>query len=259
MKFQKRLEAEAPEVLISDDHRRSLVKYKLLKKHISSMDTVSIQERNHQPMDEDCCICTESFQFASRRITTSCGHSFHHYCLIASLGAGSCSSCPLCRAAAGVLVPSGPDGDCLRFMAMVHVNAKAVQRCHDATLLLLEARSADHHRAAARRAVAPPLLAAGVADTLWHVDATMRYGELNYEGFRKILKKFDKRTGCAVSSSALADLQRYGFCRDAAGNGRCTTLRGALVALLATLQPQPLQPQSPAEPAPPTGSPPQQI
>ncbi len=203
------------------------------------MDTMSIQERNLLPMNEECCICFEPFQFASRRITTSCGHSFHHYCLIAALGTGACSSCPLCRRAAGVLVPPGADGDCLRFMAMVHVNAKAVQRCHEATVLLLEARTADHHREAARRAAAAPGLAAAVADTLWRLDATMHYDALNYEGFRKILKKFDKRTGCAVSSSVLADLQRHGFFLDssALGNGRCAALRIALHALLRALQP----------------------
>ncbi len=74
--------------------------------------------------------------------------------------------------------------------------------------------------------------------SLERLDATMQYGALNYEGFRKILKKFDKRTGCGVSSSVLADLQRHGFFLDssALGNGRCAALRTALISLLHTLR-----------------------
>jgi SPX domain protein involved in polyphosphate accumulation len=49
------------------------------------------------------------------------------------------------------------------------------------------------------------LLVAEVLKSLERLDAMMQYGALNYEGFRKILKKFDKRSGCAVSSSVLAD------------------------------------------------------
>jgi hypothetical protein len=73
--------------------------------------------------------------------------------------------------------------------------------------------------------------------SLEQLDATMQYDALNYEGFRKILKKFDKRTGCGISSSVLADLQRHGFFIDssALGNGRCAALRIALSSLLRTL------------------------
>ena len=76
-----------------------------------------------------------------------------------------------------------------------------------------------------------------VLKSLEWLDATMQYDALNYEGFRKILKKFDKRTGHVVSSSVLADLQRHGFFLDssALGNGRCAALRIALDSLLRTL------------------------
>ncbi len=81
-------------------------------------------------------------------------------------------------------------------------------------------------------------LEAEVLKSLERLDTTMQYGALNYEGFRKILKKFDKRAGCAVSSCVLPDLQRHGFFLDssALGNGRCAALRIALNSLLRTLR-----------------------
>jgi SPX domain protein involved in polyphosphate accumulation len=81
-------------------------------------------------------------------------------------------------------------------------------------------------------------LEAEVLQSLERLDAMMQYGALNYEGFRKILKKFDKRTGCAVTSSVLADLERHGFFVDnsALGNGRCAGVRIALESLLRTLR-----------------------
>ena len=81
-------------------------------------------------------------------------------------------------------------------------------------------------------------LEAAVLLCLERLDATVQYGSLNYEGFRKILKKFDKRTGCGVSSSVLADLQRHGFFLDSSvfGNGRCAALRIALQSLLRALR-----------------------
>jgi SPX domain protein involved in polyphosphate accumulation len=81
-------------------------------------------------------------------------------------------------------------------------------------------------------------LEAEVLTSLERLDATMQFGALNYEGFRKILKKFDKRTGCAVSSRVLPDLQRHGFFLDSSdlGNGRCAALRIALNSLLRTVR-----------------------
>ncbi len=81
-------------------------------------------------------------------------------------------------------------------------------------------------------------LEAKVLTSLERLDATMQYDALNYEGFRKILKKFDKRTGCAVSSFVLADLVRLGFFVDsnALGNGRCSSLRIALNSLHCALR-----------------------
>jgi hypothetical protein len=242
MKFQKRLLAEAPRVLICDEFRAALIKYKIFKKHIASMCTESIRERSSQQVGTECCICFEQFHVASAMISTSCGHQFHPYCLIKSLGIGACNSCPLCRRSAAGLVPSGYDGDCLRFLAMIQVNANAVQRCHENMLRLLDTELNSYQQYFARLRQRPVnerhALNAEVLMSIERLDATMQYDALNYEGFRKILKKFDKRTGCAVSSSVLADLQRHGFFLDSSvfGNGRCAALRIALHALLRALR-----------------------
>jgi SPX domain protein involved in polyphosphate accumulation len=125
---------------------------------------------------------------------------------------------------------------------MIHVNANAVQRCHDSTLRLIESELQPYqHRATSMQEWSletRQALNEEVLKSLERLDATIQYGALNYEGFRKILKKFDKRTGCAVSSSVLADLQLHGFVVDSSslGNGRCAGLRIALESLLQTLR-----------------------
>jgi hypothetical protein len=242
MKFQKRLQSEAPSLLISEDYRIALIKYKVLKKHIGAMCSTNVHDRSQWPQAEcDCCICLEQFHSSSSMISTRCGHSFHAYCLIKSLSSGTCNCCPLCRHPAAGLLPTGNDGDCFRFLAMVHVNANAVQRCHQGTLRLIESELQHYQQRAAKLQMWPIrerlALEAEVLKSLEQLDATMQYGALNYEGFRKILKKFDKRTGCAVSSSVLADIQRHGFFLDnsALGNGRCAVLRIALSSLLRDL------------------------
>ncbi len=121
---------------------------------------------------------------------------------------------------------------------MVHVNANAVQRCHESALRLIESELKHYQQRATTLQLwsthERQALEAAVLTSLEQLDATMQYDALNYEGFRKILKKFDKRTGCGVSSCVLPDLQRHGFFLDssALGNGRCAALRIGLSALL---------------------------
>ena len=242
MKFQKRLQSEAPHLLISEEYRIALIKYKILKKYIRTMCATSVQDRQEPSLEGDCCICLEQFDRASHMISTSCGHCFHPNCLIKSVGTGPSHCCPLCRRSASELVPVGNDGDRLRFLAMVNVNANAVQRCHENSLRLIESELQHHQQQAAALQLwsmnERHELEAEVLLSIKRLDATAQYAALNYEGFRKILKKFDKRTGCGVSSSVLADLQRNGFFLDcsALGNGRCTALRIALNSLLRTIR-----------------------
>ena len=219
MKFQKLLEREAPAFLINDEFRSALIKYKALKKHISRMDTSEIRERNSQSADGECCICFESFHFLSDMITTTCSHRFHPVCLIDALGTGSCTTCPLCRRSAAGLVPDGVDGDCLRFLAMVKVNAHAVDRCHEEIMAALEhSLTASQAEVDSRPDWALPCIGSprnrimrDLDVNIVMLDQATQFDILNYEGFRKILKKFDKRTGYNVSAGLLKSIQRFAY------------------------------------------------
>ena len=240
MKFQKRLACEAPNVLIREEWHTSLIKYKILKKHIGSIDCSTRTDEHF--VATECPICMESDSSMSRTITTKCGHCFHPYCLIRSLEVGPCNGCPLCRRQASELMPNGFDGDCLQFLAMVQINTRAVQSCHAKMMGWLESELArlqsmsEHLTAAVTDRTS--LILAEAEHTLLLLDTTLKFAFLNYEGLRKILKKFDKRTGMGVSAAALADLDRCGFAADAAaaGNGRCAALRAALHAILCDLR-----------------------
>ena len=112
---------------------------------------------------------------------------------------------------------------------MILVNANAVQHCHEVMLQSLERCLAVFQERSNTGALCTGD-ATEIADCLSKLHATMRFAELNRDGFRKILKKFDRRTGCGVSPAAMADLQRRGFFVDSGvfGNGRCAALRIAL-------------------------------
>ena len=121
-------------------------------------------------------------------------------------------------------------------MAMVLVNSNAVQHCHETSLRILEADLQLYQHALASQRInattGHPVLAAQISSSLERLELLMQYSALNYDGFRKILKKFDKRTGCGASAAVLADLRRRGFYLDGGvfGNGRCAALRIALQA-----------------------------
>ena len=248
MKFQKRLEAEGPSIFIDGESSCSAIKYKILKKHISN-STLSFDFHlaPRLPVDGECSICIEKFGDSSSLISTSCGHRFHPYCLIAALDSGFCASCPLCRRSAGELVPDGPDGDCLRFLAMTHVNARAVQRCHDRVMNSLEKDFTSLQNKANQdlSGDAALYLVSEITVLASKLDRTVRSAALNYEGFRKILKKFDKRTGRSISSAMLPRLQTSGFFVDVTSqNGRCASLRHRLTSLLRGHTPPNGQPAS---------------
>ena len=255
MKFQKRLEAEAPRLFIRDEHCSALIKYKILKKHIKAMCNQTVQLRRSQVVDNECCICFETFNFAINMISTNCGHNFHPYCLIKSLGTGHCTSCPLCRRPAAGLVSTGYDGDCLRFMAMVLVNSNAVQHCHETSLRILEADLQLYQHALASQRInattGHPVLAAQISSSLERLELLMQYSALNYDGFRKILKKFDRRSGARpLSPHILPRLESRGFSLDAAAGpdgSRLAELRRQLTAAfrLPPEEPRPLHPPWP--------------
>ena len=237
MKFQKQLAREARS-LTNERFRQSLIRYKTLKKHIHQMK-INWKFDLHPVLDEECSICFEPFSLACRVITTSCGHIFHPVCLIEALGTGSCTSCPLCRRSAAGLVPEGRDGDCLRFLAMLKINANAVESCHEDCMSAVEAHLATLQRTLEdrwlpffpneRRRITQEL-----GNLLNLVKGLKTFDDLNWEGFRKIVKKFDKHTGFKVSAEIGARLQGFRFIKDSSisGNGRIMHLRSQLESLL---------------------------
>ena len=76
--------------------------------------------------------------------------------------------------------------------------------------------------------------AVAITEDLAKLHTAMHFAALNSDGFRKILKKFDKRTGCGASPAAMADLHRLGFFLDNSvfGSGRFAALSIALHDLL---------------------------
>ncbi len=65
------------------------------------------------------------------------------------------------------------------------------------------------------------------------LDIVAEYAHLNAEGFRKILKKFDRHVGFAVSGAMQRALLHHSFCVDPhAPAGRCARARTQLERLL---------------------------
>jgi SPX domain protein involved in polyphosphate accumulation len=124
---------------------------------------------------------------------------------------------------------------------MVQVNAKAVQHSYEATIRSLSADLTNYQQAAHSWFVSErQRVAVDIENALLKLDSLAKFAELNREGFRKILKKFDRRTGCGASPAAMADLRRLGFFLDAGalGAGRCAALRIALRSLIIALHVQ---------------------
>lgn len=219
----------------------SMVKYKLLKKHIKSMgckESVS----HHADSVCECSICLET-SHKNRFIVTKCGHTFHPFCLIKSLEIGPSSSCPMCRRPAGDLVLSDFDGKSLQFLAMLQVNIRAMQFCHSQMIEWLKDRTFRLRGLSDETLLAATSLGGNIAVnrlereleiTLSLLETTIKFASLNYDGFRKILKKFDKNSGLGVSPSALADIHARAFVLDISpdSTGPCQAIQADLLQLL---------------------------
>ena len=121
---------------------------------------------------------------------------------------------------------------------MVEVNANAVEACHDGFMQLQELRLDNYEVAAQAGSVdhrSSPFadLRHALQEELRMLDAATEFARLNAEGFRKILKKFDRRVGFGVSPRLLAWLARRSFAADARDPaGRCARARARLERLL---------------------------
>ena len=139
------------------------------------------------------------------------------------------------------MVPTGPDGDCLRFLAMVHINVRAVQQCYDESIRTLE----HQLESILLRSMLPQThidkqrLLLETEQALLQLGATAQLASLNRESVGSILAKFDARTRYAVAAAAMAQIDRCPFAADAAApaTGRPAALRRALLAALRALRP----------------------
>ena len=251
MKFGKHLQNQIlPEILADPKYKcfqASMIRYQILKNMIRKIDFDTSDARGKEELSGECCICFETFEFRSDAISTRCGHFFHPCCLINAFSVeGSRGNCPLCRFPVAELVPKGFDGDVLRFLAMVRVNMDAADNCHERFVRhlrscineLLEAAKVPHFGPIRRffagwRCDARLQHLTDEAMLLReHAAAAQRFAVANRDGFRKILKKFDRRSGARpLSVHILPQLAVRGFARDADSaphQGRLAELREQL-------------------------------
>ena len=271
MKFEKYLQEQvAPEFLSDPKYlcfQSCMVRYKILKDMINEIDWATSHSRRNEAMADECCICFEPFEFRSEAITTRCGHNFHPCCLIDAFSVqNSRGNCPLCRFPVAELVPTGLDGDVLRFLAMVRVNIDAADKCHEGFLRHLRGRVKkllDTIHPSTKFGVFGRLLpgwgcearkrqlAEDAARLRSQAAAAELFAAANRDGFRKILKKFDRRSGARpLSPHILPRLESRGFSLDAAAGpdgSRLAELRRQLTAAfrLPPEEPRPLHPQLP--------------
>lgn len=249
----------------------SMIRYKVLKQMIRKMDFATSHQRSKEAMPGECCICFEPFHHRSEAISTRCGHDFHPCCLIDAFSVeGSRGNCPLCRAPVAELVPPGFDGDVLRFLAMVRVNIDAADSCHERFVRHLRSHAKTLQdaltapRAGTFRRFLPSWgcdarrrgLVAEAALLRSHVAAAERFAAANCDGFRKILQKFDSRSGARpLSPHVLPRLASRGFARDADDGpcaGRLAALRSELTRAF-HLPPEERRPTPPPPRAAPVG------
>jgi hypothetical protein len=256
MKFGKHLKEKVAAKFATDPKcstlNSSMVRYKVFKKVLKSMDFAALKARRNEETSEECCICFEPFEYRSDAIRTHCGHLFHPYCLIDAFSVSNCQgNCPLCRFPVSKMIPCGLDGDILRFLAMVRVNINAADACHEKFVSYLQsltknlltlvkaAEGLGHLLTSWGCGASKKQLADDAARLCELIAAAELFATANRDGFRKILKKFDRRSGAQpLSPHVLARLESRGFALDAAagpGAGRLGELRRQLVAAFGPL------------------------
>eukprot|EP00961_Rhodomonas_salina_P238870 3227906-Rhodomonas_salina.1 len=99
-KFTQVVEDAAPKFEHDSRYKKGLVRYKDLKQHMSNMEHKygnKLDMRRCECVEDECSVCLEDLGHASEVTTTACGHKYHTFCLVETLGNGICTSCPLCR------------------------------------------------------------------------------------------------------------------------------------------------------------------
>ena len=263
MKFGKYLKEQVSPEIAADpkfsEFRAAMIPYKNLKQRIKAIDFAASRAQCRKQISDECSICFEPFGFRSDEISTRCGHHFHACCLVDAFGAeGSKGTCPLCRCPVSELVPSGFDGDLLRFLAMVRINLDSADKCYEQFLRHLQKRTDEIIKAekAVKHSTIRRFFAGLTCDSRQRQQmqgeamrlreqaaAAERFAAANRDGFRKILKKFDRRSGARpLSPHILTQLAARGFARDADAGAERSRLAAVRRELTAAFHLPPEQP-----------------
>eukprot|EP00961_Rhodomonas_salina_P239114 3230520-Rhodomonas_salina.1 len=251
MSFTQFVEEQAPKFQHDSRFTKGLVRYKDLKDHIKNMETGKfgnkLKERRNEVVEEECSICLEDLGPCCDVTTTACKHKFHTFCLVETLGNGSCTSCPLCRTEVEKLVPGGLDGASLKLVAKLRINIDAAQWCHRAVYDEIQRKAAGYLHEAESTWTSKYLpftsskkkkLRTRVTELRDQLDLLEQFGKVNSQGFSKICAKIDNKI-----SSGLAETlqQKYvhdmGYHKDTSddGNGMTSALRKELDRTLGLL------------------------
>jgi len=255
MKFGGNLK-DIAEKVADQRMRRTMLRYKQLKKDVKSIAfQLHDSGRCERLCEGDCAVCLEPLGRDLDVVTTSCGHRFHPICVAEALIAGRDHSCPLCRTPLELAIPGGVDGDILGFLARLRMAAHEMTTCHAQVLNEISSRFEQlaSKSAAERRADSCiPVLARwkqqraqqkqehSIIQLRDKLDESALWALTNLQGLRKILKKFDKRTGMALRGEFLRQLVlKKSFVQDSLpGTGRCCQiLHGVLELQRANTQP----------------------
>ena len=117
-------------------------------------------------------------------------------------------------------------------MAMVQLNINSVQSCHESFMQSLESRLITYeHESKLHRLATLGKRDMEIETQIAMLKLVMEFDHLNAEGFRKILIKFEKQTGFAVSEEMMAILHGQEFIKDLNFNGRCAKAMARLCKL----------------------------
>eukprot|EP00287_Rhodomonas_sp_CCMP768_P003156 CAMPEP_0196717886 /NCGR_PEP_ID=MMETSP1091-20130531/1199_1 /TAXON_ID=302021 /ORGANISM="Rhodomonas sp., Strain CCMP768" /LENGTH=323 /DNA_ID=CAMNT_0042058397 /DNA_START=17 /DNA_END=988 /DNA_ORIENTATION=+ len=249
--FAQFVDEEAAKFQHDTRFTKGLVRYKDLKDHIKNMENGKfgnkLKERRSEVVEEECSICLENLGPACDVTTTACKHKFHTFCLVETLGNGSCTSCPLCRTEVEKLVPGGLDGASLKLVAKLRINIDAAQWCHRAVYDEVQRKAAGYLHEAESTWASKYLpcmsskkkkLRTRVCELRDQLDLLEQFGKVNSEGFTKICGKIDRK----ISNSLAETLQQkyvhdMGYHKDCVedGNGMTAALRKELERTLGLL------------------------
>mmetsp|Transcript_57375 Transcript_57375/g.134744 ORF Transcript_57375/g.134744 Transcript_57375/m.134744 type:complete len:290 (-) Transcript_57375:141-1010(-) len=251
MPFSKHLEEVTPKFQHDTRFTKGLVRYKDLKDHIKNMQNGkyghTLKDRRGQTVDEECSICLEALGPACDVTVTACKHKYHTFCLVETLGNGSCTSCPLCRTEVEKLVPGGVDGASLKLVAKIRINIDAAQWCHKAVYDEIQRKAASYLNEVESTWMSRyvPFLSSKkrrlrtkVTELMDQLDLLEQFSRVNSQGFTKICQKINKKLSTNLAETLqqkyVHDMSYHKDC-DPEGNGMSFALREELKRILGLL------------------------